>query len=387
MSTSLKNQPRSDTPSISTNKRKRTFVEHGISSLSPSCDNTIKSPGLSQKKSRLMDLSTETHSSSNGLSRVTDIRQGTSPLLFASSSSPLRPVPASSETFSGTAANVRPQEKQTPRRHPSNFAVPPFPPPSYSRRRPSAINLTGSSVEQSTISTTSSAAPLMSVPTGLFAVRSHTNVSMHGNAPKLQGQPSTPSFFGLTPTAARPPRVLRVHTSLAAGSGSNSVASVPESRAALATSIGNTLKDPDLFDHIKDHPNTPRNGERNPLQNTATQSGGKGTTFKSTTPELTSEIGRLTRSNTRALNALGFPLPPQPSFKEDKKCDVVVATLAPPRPPQPSIKETVAHNVKNKPITTDPLVKGKHIARHVLGKAKRRSPVVRSSPFNLYDPN
>jgi len=374
---SLKNQP-----SVSTNKRKRTFVEHEISSLSPSCDNTIKSPGLSQKKSRLTDLSTEAHSSSNGTPRVTDTGHGISPL-FTSSSSPLRPIP-SSETFSGTSANVRSEEKQTPRRHLNNFAVPPFPPPSYSRRRPSAINLTNSSVEHGFSSTTSSAAPLMSVPTGLFAVRSHTNVSTHEDASKLEGQPYTPNFFGLTPTAARPPRVLRVHTSLAARSRSNSVASVPESRAAPAPSIGNALKDHNLIDHKKKHPNTFRNGERNLLQITAAQSGEKGTTpksTKSTTPELTSFIGRLTRSNTRALTALGFSLPPQPSIKEEKESDVVVATLALPQPPQPSSNETVVTDV-NRPITTDPSVKGKHITRPpVPGKAKRRSPAVRPLPF------
>ena len=367
LATSLNDRPQNGTSPISLSKRKRTLVEHGIPSLSPSSVDATKSPGLSRKKSRVMDSDLN----AQPLSNSTDSGQRTTPLRFTSSSSP--PIPV--KPCSRTRSNIKPQEIRiqnlaTPRRDRNNFVIPPLP-PSTSRRRLNATGLTSSGADHHFAQTPP---PLLPVATELAALCSRTHVSSHGTDPSPKGRSNVPSFFGTTPTAIRPPRMLRVHASIAARSRSNSAVTIAESRPP---SMANTTKDSDTTDDKAILPKGFENEEPSHLQIPNLLNDAKVTTSETA-------INRINRSDTRVFNPLTLPPSPLMSRKGEKEAagNKLTSTLTLLRPP-PDVKknkEVVVRSGTNRPTAPSASLKGKNIAQPPGTRRlkERVSPSVRS---------
>jgi len=184
-----------------------------------------------------------------------------------------------------------------------------------------------------------------------------TNTDAHtSNTTALQeAGHSTPIFLGITPTAARPPRMLRMHTAITANSRASSVHTVSEGQANTTFFEAGANRVPNASPTVAT--NLESGGRQRFTQRTIAHTRENSAVSRKSVRESVPVIGRLTRSSTR--------------------------------PPTPLAQVTVPQQAVVKEDSSSPLMaksKGKNVPLAVaLGRMReRRSPWVRSLPFYTY---
>ncbi len=164
----------------------------------------------------------------------------------------------------------------------------------------------------------------------------------------------TPIFLGITPTAARPPRLLRMHTAITANSRASSVHTASEGQANTTVSASGGSRVPNVSPTVAT--NLESGGRQRFTQKTIAHTRKNSAVSRTSVRESVPVSGRLTRSSTRAPTPLGQVTVPQQAVKEDSSSPVVTKSKG-----------------KNVPLAV------------ALGRMReRRSPWVRSLPFYTY---